>query len=502
VALRLRRPVPLHPLLFAAVPVLVLYAGNVRQGVSVRDVLGPLGLIVGVTVGVFAVLWLAFRGNGWKAALVTSLLVVLFFAFGPTVGGLGHQAVVVAVWTALGAAGIGAVIRAREGGAAGLTRALNFVAVGLVVINVGSIVLTKARTHGGVVTNDVLAVGSTGGAKARGPHRDVYFIVLDDYGGERAMKDILGYDNEPFLDQLRRRGFYVPAHATTNYPHTADAIGSALNLDYVQRLVRNPPSDDWSPVYAILKNDAVPRFLKSRGYAYIHMGSWWSPTASNPQADVNVKLKGAHSEFTSALIIQTVPNQDAAGPLSFSAREYARVRFQFRELARSNQLRGPKFVFAHIHTPHRPFVFGARGNYVDPTERSEHPDSYNYVNQLRYANSRILQLVDTLLHRPEARRPIIVVQSDEGFYTGLNEGEDATQEELEQHFGILNAYYFPGLRRTGLYPTITPVNTFRLLFNDYFGARFPLLPDRNYATRDRAHLYDFIDVTARVRPLS
>jgi hypothetical protein len=45
---------------------------------------------------------------------------------------------------------------------------------------------------------------------------------------------------------------------------------------------------------------------------------------------------------------------------------------------------------------------------------------------------------------------------------------------------IFNAYYFPDGGAGDLYPTITPVNSFRLMFNGYFGGEYPLLPDGAY----------------------
>ena len=145
--------------------------------------------------------------------------------------------------------------------------------------------------------------------------------------------------------------------------------------------------------------------------------------------------------------------------------------------------------------PHHPFVFDVDGSYVDPEVRDFRTDRDNYLRQLQYANRRTLELIDHLLDVPPDRKPVIVLQSDEGPYEGLNNGATATARELEQHFGILNAYHFPHLDQTGLYPTITPVNTFRLLLHDYFGADLPLLPDRNYAFLDPDHLYQFRDVT-------
>ena len=44
---------------------------------------------------------------------------------------------------------------------------------------------------------------------------------------------------------------------------------------------------------------------------------------------------------------------------------------------------------------------------------------------------------------------------------------------------ILNAYYLPKGSEV-LYPSISPVNTFRVVFNEYLGGNFPLLEDVSY----------------------
>jgi hypothetical protein len=51
---------------------------------------------------------------------------------------------------------------------------------------------------------------------------------------------------------------------------------------------------------------------------------------------------------------------------------------------------------------------------------------------------------------------------------------------------ILNANYFFDHNYTALYPGITPVNTFRVILNIYFGASLPLLDDRSFFPDDSA----------------
>ena len=76
--------------------------------------------------------------------------------------------------------------------------------------------------------------------------------------------------------------------------------------------------------------------------------------------------------------------------------------------------------------------------------------------------------------------------------------EEASEEELREKMGILNAYYLPGVDSSLLYPSITPVNSFRLAFDLYFGTHLGLLPDVSYTYVDYNHPYQFLDVTNRV----
>jgi hypothetical protein len=43
------------------------------------------------------------------------------------------------------------------------------------------------------------------------------------------------------------------------------------------------------------------------------------------------------------------------------------------------------------------------------------------------------------------------------------------------------------------------VNSFRLVFNKYFGTTYSMLPDRSYVFRNELEPYNFIDVTDRLK---
>lgn len=74
--------------------------------------------------------------------------------------------------------------------------------------------------------------------------------------------------------------------------------------------------------------------------------------------------------------------------------------------------------------------------------------------------------------------------------------ERNTPQTYKEAFSILNSYYLPGCDYSQLYDSITPVNTFRMVLNHYFGTDYEILEDRSYFSGQQH--YNFIDVTEEV----
>jgi hypothetical protein len=68
---------------------------------------------------------------------------------------------------------------------------------------------------------------------------------------------------------------------------------------------------------------------------------------------------------------------------------------------------------------------------------------------------------------------------------------------LKERMSILNAYYLPSGGDKFLYDSISPVNSFRVIFNHYFNAKMGLVPD-NLFFSNYEEGYQFIDVTDRL----
>ncbi len=62
---------------------------------------------------------------------------------------------------------------------------------------------------------------------------------------------------------------------------------------------------------------------------------------------------------------------------------------------------------------------------------------------------------------------------------------------------ILNAYYLPGFDQSKLYKSVSPVNSFRLVFNHYFGTKYPLLEDETFLYDTKLKAWDNITDRAK-----
>ena len=486
---RVPGPPPIHTLLFAAWPVLFLVAHN-RDVTSPREAVTPLLVIVGVVAAVLLVAGRLTRATR-KVAVGLSVSVVLFFSYGHVWTFVHNDLVLASAFGAVAAATLVGLVRTRRP-LRDLTRVLNIVAAVMAAVLLVSIVTDGARRP---------ARASSLGLSLDEPAapRDIYYLIFDRYADATVLRDHFGFDNGPFIRSLEDRGFVVAQRSTANYQNTHMSLASSLNMDHLDRLMADVgrPSMDLEPVFERIRRSEVARLLKGAGYRYVHVGSWASFTASSPIADVNLPPIGG-SEFSRVLYGST-----ALSPMLRTAATNENVTQRdatlgaFSKLDEAIGIHGPKFVFAHFIIPHPPYVFDRDGDVdLDPQREG---NVRGYLEQVRFANAHIERIVARLLDVPPDERPIIVIQSDEGPYPRLSTRFPpswATEPagDVRVKYGILNAYLLPGASDSpgAVYPTISPVNTFRVIFDRYFGTDLGLLPDESFSTASKKDRYTLV----------
>jgi hypothetical protein len=470
----------LHPAFIAVWPVLHLFAANIEEA-PVPDAVAPLAGAL-LYAAVFYLLFRMLRFSSPQAGLLVSLLVVLTFSFTAV-----HDALIAAndqlgieMLAAYGlsvrhgvALGVLVVIlllgvlliRRARGDLSRLTGLLNWISAALVLLALFRIG-TGLSTHGDPPPplDPVAVTGVT-------ERPDVYYLVPDRYPSEETLREVYGFDNRPFLAALRERGFAIASQSRANYGKTLLSLSAALDMEFLPEVV-----EERAAIERLKAGHRVGAFFKGAGYRYLHLGSWYGPTAENDLADAIIQYPGGLTEFAGALLGMT-PFKSFLG-LGLLYEDHHRIgRFQFERLLALTPSATPRFVFVHLLLPHGPLVFDREGNVIPEIPEFGPGSKARFVDQLSFVNDRLLQVVDHL-EEISKEPPIIVLAADEGPY--LREDDKNLDRETKRNIrtGILTAVKGPGLESTDLPPTLSPVNLFRLVLTRWFGQDLPLLEDR------------------------
>jgi hypothetical protein len=512
----------LHPFLFAGASVFRLYASNLHE-LYFSDVATALALALTGALVLFLAFGAALKHLGAKAAILASVVLVvgLFYSeilgaanryFGLGLSPVGALPIILAIMALIA---IGVAWARIDFAPANVV--LNGIALVLFIFPAWQVASHEWRAGGGsrVIAKafDGRAHEATDAFLIADPTKattkpDIYYFIFDRYGSQSTLTEYFDFDNGDVIDFLEAKGFYVASGSHANYLKTAHSLASTFSMDYLDSLRQDPRSkiNDWHPIFDMLRDHRVGRFLKSNEYDFIQIGSWWGPTQYNPFADENYSFgfgefqhRYLRKTIIPAVISVVAPGGTYAKRLQWDIGQCQRVPRQIDKVKEISDRAETTFVFAHILVPHDPYVFAPDGRCLSFEEHQRRTKRDGYVEQVRYVNSLIKDFVSALLAK-EGPKPIIIIQADEGpfpdRYRHSNRSwHEATLDELRMKMGILNAYYFPDGNYRDLDQHITSVNTFRILFNKYFGTKLERLPDRIFAFSDYSHVYDFFDIT-------
>ena len=330
---------------------------------------------------------------------------------------------------------------------------------------------------------------------------DVYYILVDGYPRSDFINKYLASDNTEFLESLEERGFYVAHCSQSNYTDTRFSMASTLNMVYLDDGTQlSEVIHRGSTLDSMIQSSTVQQNFKDLGYSIVtfESGYKWLRWA-DPDLYLDPAIERSQRKFlnvgindfekllldtSAAKIIIDLPfvlNPDQAKKLEEiinnpRASHRDRVFYALRMLPEiPENISGPKFIYAHIIFPHPPFIVDSEGNSLKNSPPDEIPA---YANQIAYLNTRLLEIVDTLIESSDPD-PIIIIQSDHGATVDY----EALNIDKSNRLGILNALYLPGNIVNELDPTITPVNTFRIIFDRYFNGDYGRLEDKSIVGR-------------------
>jgi len=487
---------PFAPFALAVFPILAMLAYNASQ-VSLSVAIRPLVISLLVSILLLVILRLVFKR--WdKASLITSFLLILFFSYGqvysvleqhPIAGfSLGRHRYLMVIYALILIVGLWYFIFKLKNASQAfyLTNIITLLLLVVPLVQLSNFIIQSSLQQRQVAKSSAQLDPSL--KPAIQPLPDIYYIVLDSHTRSDALLTFYGLDNSVYLDQLRQLGFYIADCSRSNYSYTQASIVAALNMDYLDNLGPYLQKLNSTHIWILLKQSRVRQLLENAGYKTVAFdtGYEWSRLE-----DANIYLSlGSESytmqkvnPFESMLIKSTAM-------LILTDSQNQRIRSQFQEVnfpysyhVNSEKFileqlpliandPAPTFTFAHILIPHVPFVFNPDGSIVtDPAfydgklawPADDEHRRVGYDNEVEFIDRQMVQIFTTILAKSKTP-PIIVIHGDHGLMG-------------ENRYDILNAYYLPGDGSQHLYPTISPVNSFRVIFDTYFGTHYGLTKD-------------------------
>ena len=504
-SLNKKRSFIIHPFFLCCFPVLFLISFNAHELV-VQDAFIPLVISVSISF----VFWIILRCfiDGKKAGLIVSLFIIMFIIYGnthallqsdnsDTIQFLGSNPILGTIFLAVGIFGTIFFIKTKV--STELNTIFNIVAVTIIAILILNLMFYYATNQAEdiifldfaqapIIINDV------------DKKPDVFVFILDEFAGGKQLKMDFNYDLTPFNKELEKRDFIIPNLSFSNYPHSFLSLASTLNMSYLDSVVEgiDPNSKDMQLFIQLSDSSTVLRMFDSYGYKVTTLDTVGTPlgyTGDSIDEYLCASFGEISIELRKNLVLTYMPityfNDQL---LSHFNRDGLECIFSYIENYESDG-KQPHFVHSHLMLPHAPFIYDSEGNNVsrDPNLKV---DKEGYLDQLIFAERKILELIDSIQKRsPES---VIILHSDHGFRAAVNQA-NPTDEDLIRGFNNISAVYFPD-KDISFPGKLSLVNLYRIFFNAYFNTDYEMLDDRQI-WYDLNKPYVHIDVTDRLNSL-
>ncbi len=482
---RILEKIPFYTLLFPAVTVLIMASNNLGQ-IQLGVIWQPLLYGLLLSIALFVLFIIIFR-KVVKAGLFSFMVLLFGLTYGHffdlmrdrVIGDwvIGTHFYMLILWAVLFLTTVYfSVFKSKS--KATLSLILNVAIIILIVIQVARITIYEVNAH--IIARRHSSHEDDALLDPEDPSRlpDVYFIILDKMARSDAVEKVYDYDNSGFIESLEELGFFVPKCSRSNYAFTVMSLSSQLNMAYVDELTDDPSLETTK---LLIQDNLVHKAFEEAGYTTIafNMGfSWGNMKASDYYFDQYPQDIQAWSltPFEIMVIKGTLGilfferDIDLGQQITLSdlERKAERTLLILDVLPEIPKMPGPKFVHAHIISPHPPYIFNADGT-LNP-DAEEISASEGYPEQLRFLEPRLLDILQQIIDQSE-RSPIIIIEGDHGFGKRY-----VTSSFL--------ALYLPDGGAEGLDDHMTLINVFPHIFNTYFGTDIELLPNISYTHTD------------------
>ncbi len=309
---------------------------------------------------------------------------------------------------------------------------------------------------------------------------NIYLLVLDEYTGLKSINDYFNFSNTAFVDSLKKRDFFVAQNPNSNYNLTWISMLSTLELSYIKNYNKEEfaNANIYGNAAEQIKENNLITFLNNLNYDIIN-NTFFEFNHAHSSVPLLRPLKER------LLLNKTLGYALKRGLLNHipSNKVQLLLNSQFAEIYRYNQLvieqtiqtikknNAPVFLYSHFLMPHVPYLKDKDGNTRNFSDtykelrNSGYPQSY--INYLIYTNKLMLQFTDSILQKKNDA--IIIIMSDHGYRWQKG------KRTVINDFNNFLAVYSTTKNYSLFSDTTSTVNLFRIVLNNYFNQRLPLL---------------------------
>jgi chromate transport protein ChrA len=321
------------------------------------------------------------------------------------------------------------------------------------------------------------------------PKPDIYFILADEYAGNKELKDLFQFDDSAFINRLKDLNFHTIPESYSNYNYTPFSVASMLNMDYLDLKGKDRDKPDLTYCYETIRDNKLLQFLRSDGYNFYNCSVF--DFEGQPARTRETFLPAKTRLITAQTFLNRFDKEIRFNLVSrLKSKKNLKIITYYNKMNNENiydltwrlaeqKTSLPKFVYAHLMMPHYPYYFDRDGK-EQPFEKLLEGNQSNkeaYIEYLQYSNKKLIELVEHIL-RSSASPPIIVLAGDHGFRH--------FKEPVGSKYYFLNlvSVHLPSKNYTGFSDSLTGVNLFRAVLNAQYGQQLPLLKDSTSYLKD------------------
>lgn len=504
-----------HPILVALFPILIVYSQNVGR-VDVEELILPVILLVIFAISFYYGLKFVLK-NPFKASIIVTLVLIFLFSYGHvyyllndvSIDGfdIGRNRYLIPAFTIILGVSLFFIIKSNRifDNATSIMNVISIVFLMVAISNIGFVAAENANCEN--CENQEIFYEGKDFTKFFEPHKffiadnqelpDVYYLILDEYARNDALLEYHDFDNSEFKIFLEGKGFHVADDSFTNYPMSIQAIPTVMNMNYINFLADEIGSDvrNFEPLigkdFGLYSNNMVIKNFKDMNYKIITFNTFSLTHYENKLSDKI--FCDRHISLLDNKMIDVLARTSIFG---YYVERWAEAELRqvtlcaFDEFGNAGKVFDePVFVWAHVMLPHPPWIFGPNGEEITPgkplliTDNPEFRDAgwepkLQYTQQVEFANKKTTEVIEKILENNQ--NSIIIVQGDHGTAWDLN-WKEPTRDDAWQRLRNFDAIYFPDeVKRDILSDDRTLVNTFRTVFNEYYGSEYEILENKLY----------------------